>query len=571
MSSLPDPAAQIRKLAGTLRRGRAVVVAAVVVMTLAAMLWSIWAPKTWTAATRLILTPTLIEPSESVGQGPRPPVPEPQFSIDTQAEILRSPTVAVQVANALRVRTPPDRLVAQVRTDVVTRDVLEISASASDPKLAVALANQFTSEYLRYRRQQGVRSKLDRAKQLAADQVALQNRVRQVERRIATLSDLAASKTTDPVKRGGLIQQVQELRWQRRQLLRNAGTQSAFIDELRISGAAPAVGDVIEPAREATLTAPLHTKVAAAIGVLLGLVLGAGIAWLRDRMHQPVGTRNEAAEVAGASVLASIPRPNRRQRRSATRDRADPAILDAYRALRLRLTTMGLGTRVRRVLVVAATAETGARETVDGLAAACADAGLATIVVTAGSGQLETLSPAGQPDGATRLAGLLSGQIQLEDELLKVGPNLRMLRTGRLRLGSRSIDPERFAKVLSEAENLANVLIIESPPLLADGEAAFLAGQSDAALVVVRADISRADAVRWTVQSLGQVETPLLGVVMEAVHPGDDSTGFLPDGARNSYLAEPNEQLETSDEESQDGVPDSSERRPPPRRRRGIT
>jgi hypothetical protein len=69
------------------------------------------------------------------------------------------------------------------------------------------------------------------------------------------------------------------------------------------------------------------------------------------------------------------------------------------------------------------------------------------------------------------------------------------------------------------------------------------------------------------VQSLEQVETPLLGVVLEAVHPGDDSTGFLRDGARNRWLAEPDEQLETSDEETQDGVPDWSGRRLPPRRR----
>jgi capsular polysaccharide biosynthesis protein len=561
MSPLPDPVAQIRKLAGTLRRGRAVIVAASVVLALAAVLWSVWAPKTWTAATRLVLTPTLIEPSESVGQGARSPVPEPQFSVDTQAEILRSPTVAVRVANALGLRTSPDRLVAQVRADVVTGDVLEISASASDPKLAVALANRFTSEYLRYRRQQEVRLKLDRAKQLEADQVALRNRVRQVEQRIATSSALAASRTTDPVKRDGLVQQVEELRWQRRQLLSDAGAQSALIDELRISGAAPAVGDVIEPARRATLTTPLQAKLAAAVGVLLGLVLGAGIAWIRDRMHQPVGTRKEAAEVAGASVLASIPRRRRRSRRRATRDRADAAILDAYRALRLRLTTMGLGTRIRRVLVVAATAETDAHETVDGLAAACTDAGLATIVVTAGSGPLEALGPAGRPHDATRPHGLLPGQTQLEDELLEVGPNLRMLRTGRLGLGGRSVDPERFAKLLSEAENLANVLIIEPPPLLTDGEAAFLAGQSDAALLVVRADVSRADAVRWTVQSLSEVETPLLGVVVEAVHPRDDSTGFLRDGARDRWLAEPNEQLETSDGETQDGMPDSVDAR----------
>jgi Mrp family chromosome partitioning ATPase len=567
MSPLPDPVAQVRKLAGTLRRGRAVVVAAAVVMAVAAVLWSVRGPKTWTAATRLVLTPTLIEPSESAGEGSRTPVPEPQFPIDTQAELLRSPAVAVRVANALGLRTPPDRLVAQVRTDVVTRNVLEISASASDPKLAVALANRFTSEYLRYRRQQEVRWKLDRAKQLEADQVALRNRVRQVEQRIATLSALAASRPTDPVKRDRLVRQVEELRWQRRQLLRDAGTQSALIDELRISGAAPAVGDVIEPARDATLTTLLQPKLAAAIGVLLGLVLGAGIAWIRDRMHQPVGTRNEAAEAAGASVLASIPRPKRRRRRRATGDRADPAIRDAYRALRLRLTTMGLGTRFRRILVVAATAETDDHETVDGLAAACTDAGLATIVVAAGSGQLQALGSAGRPDGATRLDGLLASQTQLEDKLLEVGPNLRMLRTGRLGLGGRSVDPERLAKVLNEAENLADVLIIESPPLLADSEAAFLAGQSDAALLVVRADVARADAVRWTVQSLGQVETPLLGVVLEAVHPGDDSTGFLRDGARDRWLSVPDEQLETSDEETQDGLPDWNVRRPPPRRR----
>jgi Mrp family chromosome partitioning ATPase len=221
---------------------------------------------------------------------------------------------------------------------------------------------------------------------------------------------------------------------------------------------------------------------------------------------------------------------------------------------------MGLGTRFRRILVVAATAETDAHETVDRLAAACTDAGLATIVVAAGSGQLEAPGSAARPDGTT-------SQAQLEDELLEVGPNLRMLRTGWLGLGGRSVDPERLAKALNEAENLADVLIIEPPPLLADSEASLLAGQSDAALLVVRADISRAEAVRWTVQSLEQVETPLLGVVLEAVHPGDDSTGFLRDGARDRWLAKPDAQLETSDEGTQDGVPDWNGRRPPPRRR----
>ena len=74
-----------------------------------------------------------------------------------------------------------------------------------------------------------------------------------------------------------------------------------------------------------------------------------------------------------------------------------------------------------------------------------------------------------------------------------------------------------MAQVIVNLKRDFDVVILDTPPLLAVSDAAVLASQADGAVVVVRHGKSSKDAVRNAVASLDQINAKILGTVLNAV------------------------------------------------------
>lgn len=535
MSQRRDPVAEARDAVAVLRRGRPLIGAAVLVTTLAALLSTALRPGGYTAVSRLILTPSSLEIATDGDSQGSEASPLADVALETQAEIAHGPIVAAHVVRRLKLATTPELLAEQVGAVATATDVLEITASAPDPRQAATLANAFGEEYLRYRRQWAVTAMRDAVRQLEAERASLQRRLRDADRRIALLpvGDAAALGGTGGAPAGGQDRQgqVEQLRAERGQLLADIGALSARIDTLTVASATPTGGAIFE--RAATAAPPSSPLKAGAVGVVLGLVLGAGLAWVRERVHRPIGTRDDAARVTGLRVLGDVPRRRRWRSGRPARwaGRPDLAVADGYRMLAFRLGARGLGTTIRRVAVVAPLpGEEGVPAAAAHLAAACATAGWRTLAIAADPYGPDLTGHLGLPEGGPGLLEVLRGELALADALHWVEPpGLAVLASGRHLDGHVArVGGERFAKVLTQAGALADVVVVGSPPVLAGSDAVAVTAEADATLLVVRAGVSRTATVRRAVEALAQAGMRPLGVLLDGADPSDDSLGTPP-------------------------------------------
>ncbi len=72
---------------------------------------------------------------------------------------------------------------------------------------------------------------------------------------------------------------------------------------------------------------------------------------------------------------------------------------------------------------------------------------------------------------------------------------------------------DRIGDHLREARDMADIVLIDAPPLLTTSDAADLARQADSVLLVVRAGRTSVDAARRSVELLERLGIPVLGAV----------------------------------------------------------
>ena len=82
---------------------------------------------------------------------------------------------------------------------------------------------------------------------------------------------------------------------------------------------------------------------------------------------------------------------------------------------------------------------------------------------------------------------------------------------------SELLGSQRMVDLIEELEKQADVLVFDSPPVLAVTDAAVLAKQVDGVLLVLDAGHTREQAATRTLDELAKVDAPILGVVLNKV------------------------------------------------------
>jgi hypothetical protein len=483
-----------------LPRGAALFVTAVIVTAIGAATYAVRNP-TYTATSRLLLrpgfSPRLLEQSAANLPGPELPSLGPDLSATSEAAVLASPMVAVRVARALRLADPPDQLSQAVTAHALTDTLIEVEASSSDRHLAARLANGFAGQYLEYRRESAVRI-------AGAVGRSLDQRTTELRARIARANAGLAADRASGARHEELIRQRDDL-LSTVSVLEARGAQLNALATLRATS-----GDVVASAALPVKRPGLASS--AVLGALLGGVLGSGLAALRRTVSRPLPS---------LSQVIVLPRTGRRDRSGARV--LEPALLrapasaatEAYRALHRRLVAKGLGTRLRRLLVAPVESRAAAPVVAADLAVACAQAGLGTLMVSAGSGHTAlgithaTSLDAVVQDGAPWLLKAVATEV----------PGLLVLPCDEARqtLHSSTVSAG-LRRLLGEAATLFEVVLVEAPWSPGAGSSLTLAESCDAALLVAT-EQTPDEVTEQTAEALEGAASPVLEVI--TVHPGD--------------------------------------------------
>jgi polysaccharide biosynthesis transport protein len=248
-------------------------------------------------------------------------------------------------------------------------------------------------------------------------------------------------------------------------------------------------------------------KILLPIGAFLGFLLGVGGIAVREYYDDRVRDRADLERCLDAPVLAEVPRIRRRA--------VDPAFVlldaplspsaEAYRYLRARIRPMLSSSHSSAgggavCLVAGARAREGRTSVAINLATAIAHADETVILVDADL-RHPSLSAGFQASERAGLAELLAGRASLEEVAVPTDvPGLRLIGAGKVPPSAETFEVTRLSRALADIRGAADVVIVDSPPVLTVSDAITLAGVSDLAMVV--ADLRR--TCRGDVRAAGQ-------------------------------------------------------------------
>jgi receptor protein-tyrosine kinase len=290
-------------------------------------------------------------------------------------------------------------------------------------------------------------------------------------------------------------------------------------------GSAPDARVVVEQ-RASIPETPVTPKTARniALAVAVGLLLGVGLAVLRDRLDNTVKDRDTVEQVTGVGLVGGIPLDKDRRKEPAISFVGNKsAIAEAFRKLRTNLQFLAVDNPPRVIVITSSLPNEGKSTTAINIALALAEAEHKVLLVD-GDMRRAMLGKYLDLIGSVGLSTVLSGAADLSDVLQKTRfPGLTVLTSGTIPPNpSELLGSLRAKKVIAEMRAQFDYVIIDSSPLLAVTDAAILASNSDGVLVMARFGKSKREQLIHAVGNLEDVGAPLLGAVftMTPAHGG---------------------------------------------------
>jgi capsular exopolysaccharide synthesis family protein len=260
------------------------------------------------------------------------------------------------------------------------------------------------------------------------------------------------------------------------------------------------------------------------IALVIGLLLGIGLAFLFERLDDSIKTKDDLDGVAhGLSVLGLIPAV------AAWRDKTRPLLVslsdptvsaaEAYRTLRTSVQFMGLDRPLRTLQVTSPSASEGKTTTLANLAVALARAGQRVVMVDCDLRRPRVHDFFGLPN-EIGLTSVLLGEVPLAEAVQEVPEEryLMCLASGLLPPNpSELLASKRTVQVLTALQAESDIVLVDCPPVLPVTDAAVLSARMDGTLLVATAGVTTRRDFARAIELLRQVEAPLVGAVLNGV------------------------------------------------------
>jgi capsular exopolysaccharide synthesis family protein len=275
------------------------------------------------------------------------------------------------------------------------------------------------------------------------------------------------------------------------------------------------------------LQAPSTRTGRVALGALAGLLAGIVLALVLERFDTKIRTRDTAEDRFGVPVLAEIPRLPRADRRLVTTAaRPTSPAADAFRLIAAAV-SRGIngeedpseGTdRGSIILVTSSGPSEGKTTVVANLAAVFAEVGRSVLILSCDlrRPQIHRLFGVDHAPGLTDALGSQNGRPLLEGRMVPTTvPNVSLVPSGTVNdVPAGLLGSDQMRRILAEARSKADVVLMDTAPILVASEVAPLVGDVDAVVVVAEAGKTTSDVAGRTTDLLKRLGAPVVGVVL---------------------------------------------------------
>lgn len=440
---------------------------------------------------------------------------QPERGLQTQVQLMQLRPLAENTIRTLGLKQTPDELLAQLEiTAVGQTNIVEITAKASDARMASMIANTMAAEFVawskEYKRESikaaadEVETRLEASKQELLDlgrEISEQGKSDELS---AELAIATGSYTT-------LAGKLEELRIQE-QLEVGAG---------RVVSPAVVTEEPVEPS-------PMRNG---ALGLAVGLAFGLGMAFLYEYLDNTIKSTEEAESIFGAPVLGLVPAEKYEKdekRRLTLLSHPGTAAAEAYRVLRNSLDFINFEHNIKTLLITSAAPAEGKSTVAGNLAAGLAQAGKKVVLVSCDF-RRPTTQQFFNVSNMIGLSDVLTGANSLKSALQRTSDlqNLLVLTAGKLPPNpSELLGSEKMHALIKELEEWADWVLIDTPPLLAVADGAAVARWTDGVLMVTKGGESTRDAAKKATEMLTQIGARVVGSVVWGLEQGGGAAGY---------------------------------------------
>lgn len=482
------------------RRNLLVLAICIVTVPAVALGYSLLQTKEYTATASLLFGATSLD--ERLQSGSLSEEADPERAAATNLKLVTLRRISVLTSEAIE----SPKLTPTEVSDKVTvepegeSDLLSVEATDESPEFAAELANTFSRQYISFRRNAD-RAKVSRAQAL-------------IDAQLAELS---------PAERNS--EAAERLEERRRQF--------EVLGALQTGNA-----ELVQPAAAPTSPSSPKTERNVALGLLVGLLLGIGLALLREQLDRRVRDVEDVEELFSVPVLGTIPQSRAIPELSPGAELAPTGMEgEAFRMLRANLRYFNVDRDVTTILITSAAPQDGKTTVSWNIALAEARAGDRVLLVEADLRRPTLVQNLGLPTPEEGLSLVLAGASEAKDAIQNVH-GIDLLPAGPLPPNpAELIESQRMVDLLAWAEREYDRVIIDTPPAAVVADALSLFSQVGGVVVVTRLQQSQHDAAIHLRDQLTNTGAPVLGIVVNGVQAPPDSSYYRTQGSTDSFPA----------------------------------
>jgi capsular exopolysaccharide synthesis family protein len=493
-----DEGPNIREYANVVKRHKWLILAIVAFVVGAALTFTYLQPPKYTAEAQVLVQPIAISVEERAATD--------VLNLETEVLIATSPRVARIAADELG-EPDPLKLLNNLEVSVAQdADVLIFTYTGKEAQEVRDRAQAFADAY--------VADRMGEAQaRVEATVAAIQSVLDRLQDRLDLLNAQLA-QSPNPDEETGVVDEIntlsQQVVFERTRMLQLASPDNVRGGQVLYEAQLPR-----SPSNPTLVNSGL-------IGLFVGLFLGLGFAFLRERLDDRLSGRSDLEAAIGAPVLSVVPRvvawKNAKAAYLVTGEEPQSVASESYRTLRTAILFASSQYDVNSLLITSAHEKEGKSATSANLAVVLGQAGKRVIVVSGDLRKPRLHQFFGAPDRVKGLTNLLAGEVTMDEVLKPVNPspgNVRLLDSGPIPGNpTELLGSDAMRDVMEQLKARADFVIVDIAPVLAVADAMTLARQVDGVLFVADAGKSTQGPIVQARMQLEQVGARIIGGVL---------------------------------------------------------
>ncbi len=433
----------------------------------------------------------------------------------TYSQMMAKDPVLTEVINQLQLVFSTEELKKMI-TMTVVRDtqLIQITVESTDPELSANIANSIAS--VSAKQIEGIQSQ-----RFSTSKKTLEDQMAELEKEITIYME-HANITSNSDQKDRMENKVTQYREIYSNLLLS-------YEKVRLSEA-QSVSSLVQVEVAKPKDTPVRPRIYqnSSLAAVIGFLLITGIIFVREVLDDTIKTPDEINKKFHLPVLGIINHKTTKMDNPITMSEPRSPTSEAYRMLRTNINYASGDKPLHTIMITSPDPGEGKTTVTANLSVVMAQNGMRVFTIDCDlrHPKLHTYFGISNNSGMSNLF-FQSGEVPYSYHQILKMENLSVITTGPLPPNpAELLSSQKMQSILKGIRQASDVILIDTPPVLAVTDAAVLAPILDGVLLVVRPGKTRIHTLRLAIAQLKQVNANVLGVVINDVDLRDKSYAY---------------------------------------------